>query len=168
MGIAIFPMLQITQRAEVAAYEAKFRAVAIQTMRGLIAHITRTAKPGSSGAGDLTELSEEEGYDERFAYEIIRYEWRVEAVDLSRDVTTGSDEQDDEFRDEEEEEIRAADEDATIDNRFRARYLRISVTWEFVEDEAEELVVETYLPPLPKDESALGRDDLIPPNDGEG
>jgi len=172
VAIAVFPMLQLIEESQHSAFEAKFSNIACSRVRALISQITREVPPGTEGAGDLSEFSTDEGFDERFSFANVQYEWEVQSADLSADLAPSSEEDDPEGgsgaegRNEDEDLIKEAEEDEKIDDRFRSRYVRITVTYHRPGSEPEEaFVVETYLPPLPKkDDNGLGsRSDNVAP-----
>ncbi|MSR48158.1 MAG: prepilin-type N-terminal cleavage/methylation domain-containing protein [Planctomycetes bacterium] len=174
VALAVFPMLLLVERAEKDSFDAKFATLCSGRMRSLLAELQRTAKPGSSGAGDFSSMTEEEGFDERFAFADIRYEWQCQSMDLSVDVAPKADESDAEKKERQsrDEKKRQKDEeeeaDAAIDARFRVRYFKVVCTYKLEDGEERELIVETYAPPLPTDEELKkenGRD-VVPPNGG--
>jgi prepilin-type N-terminal cleavage/methylation domain-containing protein len=178
VAIAVFPALQIVEEAQRDVYEAKFELLCAGRMRSLLAEITRTAKPGENGNGDFGSMSEDEGFDERFAFANIKYEWQCRSADLSLDVIPGADLSDEEKQEQADRRARqekldeAKQDDEGIDDRFRARYLRVSCKYRLGTDEEErELVVETYVPPLPtEDQLTTGADGrtYVKPNKGSG
>ena len=177
VALAVFPLLQIIAEAEKDTFDAKFATLCSGRMRSLLSEITRTAKPGTSGGGDFGSMSDEEGFDERFAYANIRYEWRCQAVDLSLDILPAADLSDEE-KDEQEDRKRRQEEakegeeaDKGIDERFRARYVRMVCTYNLEDGEEREIILETYVPPIPTSdqlkEGADGRT-FVRPNTGSG
>ncbi len=176
VALAIFPMLLLVERAEKDTFDAKFATLCAGRMRSLLSELSRSAKPGSSGAGDFSTMTDEEGFDERFAFADIRYEWQCASIDLSMDVApiAGESEEDKEDRksQQEEREKRKEDEeeDAAIDTRFRVRYMKLTCTYKLEDGEERNFVLETYAPPLPTAEELKrenGRD-VVPPNKGKG
>ena len=167
MAIAVFPLLQITQEAQRAAFDAKFTSLACSRIRALLSDLTATARPGDTGQGDFSSLGEEQGYDARFAFTEILYEWEVSSLDLSFDVAPDirSDEEEQSEIDQREEQKEEMREDQDVDDRFRARHARIVVYYQYDSGVERELIVETYLPPLPKAEGNAPLDS-IPPNRG--
>jgi prepilin-type N-terminal cleavage/methylation domain-containing protein len=177
VALVVFPMLQVLAEAQKQVYDAKFATLCEGRVRSLIAEKTRTAKPGESGSGDFTSMTTEEGFDERFAYANIRYEWQCQSVDLSTDVTPAADltdeqkkEQDDKKKKQDEQKDSEA-ADAAIDARYRARYFHVLCTYNLEDGTERQIVVETYAPPLPTAEElktdSSGRT-YVPPNDGSG
>lgn len=173
VAIAVFPMLEINQRAEAAAFDAKFTSLACSKIRSLLSEITATGAPGDRNEGDLTSLTAEEGFDSRFAFTTIYYEWSVESVDLSSDILPDDPaereklEQEGLRAEEERDPLKDPEEDAQIDDRFRARYVRIAMYYDLDNGERKEIRVETFLPPLPREgEEGFQPGDLIPPNQG--
>jgi prepilin-type N-terminal cleavage/methylation domain-containing protein len=176
VALAVFPMLLSIEEAEKNVYDAKFASLCTGRMRSLLAELTRSAKPGQSGAGDFSTMTEEEGFDARFDFANLRYEWQCQSLDLSTDVAPVSGESDEEREErleksrqekkEEQEELEEQDE--AIDARFRVRYLRLTCTYKLEDGEERELVVETYVPPLPTQEQLKrehGRE-VVAPNNG--
>ncbi len=177
VAIAVFPALQVVEEAQRDTYEAKFTLLCAGRMRSLLSEITRTAKPGEKENGDFSSMSQEEGFDERSAYANIRYEWQCQAADLSLDVIPAADLTDDEKKEQQDRKAReeslkdAAEEDAAIDERYRARYVRILLKYRLDGDEDEQMVLETYVPPLPsEDKLKKGTDGrtYVAPNKGTG
>lgn len=169
VAIAVFPMLQLVAESERSAFDAKFTSIACNQIRTLVSRLAADAPPGTDGSGDLSQfVDDEQGFEQRFAFEDIVYEWEVQALDLSADVAVRGqdDEEEDLFADEEEELLRSEEEDQEIDDRYRARYVRVTVRYLMEEGEERELVFETYLPPLPKKEPIGGASDAVPPNTG--
>ena len=177
VAIAVFPALQLVNEAQKDTHDAKFSTLCASRMRSLLSEITRTAKPGMSGSGDFSSMSEEEGFDERFAYSNIRYEWQCQSTDLSLDVIPAADLSEDEKEDQasrkkKQEELKEAEEEDTgIDDRFRARYVRMTCTYNLEGGEEKILVVETYVPALPT-QNQLKKDEhgrtFVDPNKGTG
>jgi len=176
VALSIFPLLLSVQNAEEDVYDAKFANLCTGRVRSLLAELTRGAKPGTSGAGDFSTMTSEEGFDQRFDYADIRYEWQCASVDLSVDVAPVAGESDEErkerqekSRDEKKDEREELDEqDAAIDARFRVRYLKVTCTYKLGDGEERRLVVETYVPPMPTQEQLKkenGRE-VVPPNKG--
>lgn len=162
VSIAVFPLLLISAQAEVAAFDAKFTEISCSQIRAMLSQILQNAQPGDTAEGDFSELPDDEGFDERFAYENIRYEWEVEAIDLSEDLIPGEDEEEDGSSPSDGAEV----DEEQIDDRFRARYVKITVWYALESGEEQEFVVESILPPLPR-ETPLGVSaDLVPPNNG--
>jgi prepilin-type N-terminal cleavage/methylation domain-containing protein len=177
VAIAVFPALQLVNEAQKDTHDAKFSALCSGRMRSLLSEITRSAKPGQNGSGDFSSMSDEEGFDQRFAYANIKYEWQCQSADLSLDVTPAADlsrrregEQNNRKK-KQEQEKEAEDQDAGIDGRFRARYVRMTCTYNLEDGEEKIMVVETYLPPLPtQDQLKKDKDGrtFIDPNKGTG
>lgn len=176
VAAAVFPLLLSIENAEKDVYDAKFANLCTGRVRSLLAELTRGAKPGTSGAGDFSTMTSEEGFDLRFQFSDIRYEWQCASVDLSVDVApvAGESEEDrkerqEKSRDEKKDEREEQDEqDAAIDARFRVRYLKVTCTYKLEDGEEERIVVETYVPPLPTQEQLKkenGRE-VVPPNKG--
>jgi prepilin-type N-terminal cleavage/methylation domain-containing protein len=174
VGIAIFPAMQVLELAHQDTFDAKFATLCTGRIRSLLAEITRVAKPGEHGNGDFSSMTDEEGYDERFAFANIRYEWQCKPLDLSLDITpdaelTEEERKEQETRKERLEEAKEADEG--VDAKYRARYVRVTCTWIMQDGEEREIIVESYLPPLPTkeqlEEGADGRT-YVQPNTGEG
>lgn len=176
VALSIFPLLLSVENAEEFTYDAKFANLCTGRVRSLLAELTRSAKPGTSGAGDFSTMTTEEGFDLRFDFADIRYEWQCASVDLSVDVAPVAGESDEEreereqqSRDEKNEEREEQEEqDEAIDARFRVRYLKITCTYKLGDGEERRLVVETYAPPLPTQEQLKkenGRE-VVPPNKG--
>lgn len=177
VAIAVFPMLQLVQEAEKDTFDAKFATLCTGRVRSLLSEITRTAKPGTSEQGDFSSMSDEQGFDQRFAFANIRYEWRCQSADLSLDVIPSADLTDEEKKDQEERKKRQDDSketeeaDTGIDDRFRSRYVRVVCTYNLEDGEEKQIVVETYVPPLPTaDQLKQGSDGrtYVKPNDGSG
>ncbi len=175
VAIAVFPMLQIVGEAQKDTYDSKFATLCAGRMRSLLAEITRSAKPGSNSSGDFSTMTDEEGYDSRFAYADIRFEWQCQSIDLSLDVTPAADLSEDKKKErqerdkKQEEKKEAEDEDAAIETRYRARYVKISCTYRLEDNEERVLLIETYVPPLPTaDQLKKGKNgrDEVPPNNG--
>ena len=177
VALSIFPLLLSVENAEEDIYDAKFANLCTGRMRSLLAELTRGAKPGSSGAGDFSTMTTEEGFDLRFDFADIRYEWQCASVDLSIDVAPVAGESDEDREERlkqnqnEKEEAReeAEEEDAAIDTRFRVRYLKVTCTYKLSGDvEPRSIVVETYVPPLPTKEQLKEADgrEVVPPNQG--
>jgi len=176
VALSIFPLLLSVENAEEDIYDAKFANLCTGRVRSLLAELTRSAKPGQSGAGDFSTMTSEEGFDLRFDFADIRYEWQCSSIDLSVDVApvAGESEEDrkerqEKSRDEKKDERDELDEqDAAIDARFRVRYLNVICTYKLGDGEERRLVVETYVPPLPTKEQLQkenGRE-VVPPNKG--
>jgi prepilin-type N-terminal cleavage/methylation domain-containing protein len=174
VALTVFPLLLVVEQAERNTFDAKFATLCSGRVRSLLAELQREAKPGTNGAGDFSTMTEEEGFDERFAFADIRYEWLCQSMDLSTDVAPKADETEDEARErksreekkEKAEQEREADE--AIDARFRVRYLKVTCFYKLEDGEERELVVETYAPPLPTEEQLkmeTGRE-VVPPNKG--
>lgn len=176
MAFVVFPCLQVIRESEKNSFDAKFSELCVGKMRSLLSEIARTQKPGQSGSGDFSTMSREEGGDDRHAFANIRYEWQCQAVDLSLDITPEGEQTDAEKdaektkRDKQDEAQKAEDADAAIDERFRARYVRMSCTYLLDSGEERQIIVETYIPPLPNANSAQANagGDLVPPNQGTG
>jgi len=177
VAIAVFPALQMVQEAQKDTFDAKFATLCHSRMRSRVSEITRTAKPGATGSGDFSSMSDEEGFDKRFAFANIRYEWSCQSNDLSLDVIPASDLSDEEKKEQEDRKKRQDEEkeneeaDAAIDERFRARYIRMVCTYNLEDGEEKELVVESYVPALPTaDQLKKGADGrtFIDPNKGAG
>jgi prepilin-type N-terminal cleavage/methylation domain-containing protein len=177
VAIAVFPALQMVQEAQKDTYDTKFATLCQTRMRSLLSEITRTAKPGSNGSGDFSSMTTEEGFDDRFAFANIKYEWTCQSNDLSLDVIPASDMTDDEKKAEEDRKKQQDDgkedeeADAGIDERFRARYVRMVCTYNLQDGEEKQIVVETYVPPLPTaDQLKKGADGrtFVEPNKGAG
>ena len=177
IAIVVFPALQLVAEAEKDTYDAKFATMCAGRMRSLLAEITRVRKPGETGFGDFDSMSEEEGRDSRFAYTNVKYEWQCQSTDLSLDVLPAADLSDDEKKDQEErkkkqEEQKETEEaDAAVDERFRARYVRIVCTYPLQDGEEKQIVLESYVPALPTpDQLKKGTDGrtYVKPNDGSG
>lgn len=177
VAIAVFPALQWIEEAQRDTYEAKFTLLCSGRMRSLLSEITRKAKPGEKESGDFSSMSQEEGFDERSAYANIRYEWQCQAADLSLDVIPAADLTDDEKKQQQDRKAKeeslkdAAEEDAAIDERYRARYVRILLKYRLDGDEDEQMVLETYVPALPtEDKLKKGTDGrtYVEPNKGNG
>lgn len=176
VALAIFPLLLSVENAEEFVYDAKFAHLCTGRTRSLLAELTRAAKPGQSGAGDFSTMTSEEGFDQRFDFADIRYEWQCVSVDLSVDVAPVAGETDEEreerqekSRDEKEEEREeVTEQDEAIDARFRVRYLKVTCTYKLGDGEERRLVVETYAPPLPTQEQLKRENDreVVPPNKG--
>ena len=176
VAIAIFPLLQIVQEAQKDVYDAKFAELCSGRVRSLLAELTRTAKPGSSGNGDFTSMTDEEGFDDRFAFADIRYEWHCQSIDLSLDVTPSSDMTDDQKKASEdkkkqrEKEKESEEADAAIDARYRARYFKVLCTYHLEDGEEREISVETYAPSLPTAEEIAKKESGrtgVAPNNGK-
>jgi prepilin-type N-terminal cleavage/methylation domain-containing protein len=177
VALVVFPALQIVQEAQKDTFDAKLATLCVGKMRSLLSEITRTAKAGTSSEGDLSTLSDEEGFDKRFAFSNVRYEWQCRSADLSLDLLPDSELTEDEKKDEEERKRRQEDAgesdslDQDIDERFRARYVRIACTYLLESGEEKQIVVETYVPPLPSEDKlkkgADGRT-YVEPNSGGG
>ena len=175
VAIAVFPALQIVQEAQKDTFDAKFATLCAGKMRSILSDITHTAKPGTNEQGDFSSLPTEQGGDERFSFANIRYEWQCQAVDLSLDVLPSSDLSEDEQdaqedrKKKQEEQKEAEEEDAAVDARYRARYVRIICTYKLEDGEEKQIILETYVPPLPTEaELKKGKDgrDFVPPNKG--
>jgi prepilin-type N-terminal cleavage/methylation domain-containing protein len=176
VALSIFPLLLSVENAEEDIYDAKFANLCTGRMRSLLAELTRGAKPGTSGAGDFSTMTSEEGFDRRFEFADIRYEWQCASVDLSVDVApvAGESDEDREERlaqdrnEKEEEREEAKEQDEAIDARFRVRYLKVVCTYKLGDGEERRLVVETYAPPLPTQEQLKEANDreVVPPNKG--
>ncbi len=174
VALTVFPLLLVVEQAERNTYDAKFATLCAGRVKSLLAELRREAKPGTNGAGDFSSMTEEEGFDERFDFADIRYEWVCQSMDLSTDVAPKADETEDEARERksrEEKKDEAEDErdaDEAIDARFRVRYLKVTCYYKLEDGEERELVVETYAPPLPTQEQLKmenGRE-VVPPNKG--
>ncbi len=176
MALAVFPCLTVIREAEKNSFDAKFSELCVGRMRSLLSEIARTQKPGQTGSGDFSTMSREEGGDDRLAYASIRYEWQCQAVDLSLDITPEGEQTDAEKdaektkKEKQDEAQKAEDADAAIDERFRARYVKISCTYHLDNGEERQIIVETYIPPLPNPNSkqAGNAGDSVPPNQGTG
>jgi prepilin-type N-terminal cleavage/methylation domain-containing protein len=174
MALAVFPCLTVIREAEKNSFDAKFSELCVGKMRSLLSEIARTQKPGQSGSGDFSTMSREEGGDDRQAYANIRYEWQCTAVDLSLDITPANEMTDAEKdaekskKDKQDEAQKAEDADAAIDERFRARYVRMSCTYHLDNGEERQIIVETYIPPLPSPNQTTPNGDTVPPNQGTG
>lgn len=174
VALAIFPMLLLVERAERDSFDAKFATLCTGRVRSLLAELQRSAKPGTSGAGDFSTMTDEEGFDERFAFADIRYEWQCQSMDLSVDVAPKADESEEEAKErksreeKKREEQEQEDADAAIDTRFRVRYFKVTCTYKLDDAEERELIVETYAPPLPTDDELKKENsrEVIPPNKG--
>jgi prepilin-type N-terminal cleavage/methylation domain-containing protein len=177
MAIAVFPSLEIIREAEKNSFDAKYAELCTSKMRSILAWIVRTQKPGTNEQGDFANLSADAGGDDRSAYANIKYEWRCDAVDLSLDITPAAD-QTQADKDAEEQKRKNQDEaqkdaekaDSTIDERFRARYIRMVCTYVLDSGEERKIIVETYVPAFPSadknQEASNGSTDLVPPNGG--
>ena len=171
VALAVFPMLLLVERAEKDTFDAKFATLCSGRMRSLLSELQRSAKPGSSGAGDFSTMTDEEGFDSRFAFADLRYEWTCQSIDLSVDVAPisgESDEEREERKSKQEEREEQEEEDAAIDTRFRVRYFKLTCTYKLEDGEERNLILETYAPPLPTAEQLKrenGRD-VVPPNKG--
>jgi prepilin-type N-terminal cleavage/methylation domain-containing protein len=174
MALAVFPCLTVIREAEKNSFDAKFSELCVGKMRSLLSEIARTQKPGQSGSGDFSTMSREEGGDDRHAYANIRYEWQCTAVDLSLDITPAGEQTDAEKdaektkKEKQDEAQKAEDADAAIDERFRARYVRMSCTYHLDNGEERQIIVETYIPPLPSPNQTAANGDTVPPNQGTG
>jgi len=176
MALAVFPCLTVIREAEKNSFDAKFSELCVGRMRSLLSEIARTQKPGQTGSGDFSTMSREEGGDDRLAYASIRYEWQCQAVDLSLDITPEGEQTDAEKdaektkKEKQDEAQKAEDADAAIDERFRARYVKISCTYHLDNGEERQIIVETYIPPFPNPNSkqAGNAGDSVPPNQGTG
>lgn len=177
IAIAVFPSLEIIREAEKNSFDAKYAELCTSKLRSLLSEITRTQKPGTTGGGDLSTMTTEEGGgDDRTAYANIKYEWTCSSVDLSLDITPAADQTDEEkdqqkTKREKLDEAKKSDEaDAAIDDRFRARYVRMVCNYKLENGEERQIIVETYIPPFPSadKDKANGQDDLVPPNGGSG
>jgi hypothetical protein len=71
-------------------------------------------------------------------------------------------------KEKQDEAQKAEDADAGIDERFRARYVRMSCTYHLDNGEERQIIVETYIPPLPSPNQTAANGDTIPPNQGTG
>lgn len=174
VALAVFPMLLLVERAEKDTFDAKFATLCTGRMRSLLSELQRSAKPGSSGAGDFSTMTDEEGFDARFAFADLRYEWTCQSIDLSVDVAPIAGESDEEReerksrQEEREEQEKREEEDEAIDTRFRVRYFKLTCTYKLEDGEERNLILETYAPPLPTAEQLKqenGRD-VVPPNKG--
>jgi prepilin-type N-terminal cleavage/methylation domain-containing protein len=175
MAIAIFPSLEIIREAEKNSFDAKFAELCAGKARSLLSEITRAYKPGNTGQDDLSSLSKEEGGDDRNSYANIRYEWQCSAVDLSLDVAPASDltdaDKDAATKKREQQDKAQSDEaaDAAIDERFRARYVRMVFTYKLDSGEERQIILETYVPPFPNEnKNPDGSDNNVQPNQGTG
>jgi len=176
MALAVFPCLQVIREAEKNSFDAKFSELCVGKMRSLLSEIARTQKPGQTGSGDFSTMSREEGGDDRLAFANIRYEWLCQAVDLSLDITPAGEQTDAEKdaektkKEKQDEAQKAEDADAAIDERFRARYVRMTCTYHLDNGEERQIIVETYIPPLPNPNSQQAGNgaDSVPPNNGTG
>lgn len=163
VSITVFPLLQISQESQAAAFDAKFSEVATSRIRSMLSHITAHAHPGDTAEGNFSSMSEEEGFVDEFSYDSIRYEWEVEAMDLSLDLLPEEDDEEADPYGTDSDDV----EDDEIDDRFRARWVKITVFYLREDGQERELTVETFLPPLPKDDTGyFNPDDLVPPNNG--
>jgi prepilin-type N-terminal cleavage/methylation domain-containing protein len=177
VSLLVFPALQLVQEAQRDIFEARIELLCAGRMRSLLSEITRARKPGESGDGDFSSMTDEEGFDERFAYANVRYEWQCKSNDLSLDVVPAADMTDEEKQAQEDRKAAqdkvedATKEDEGVDERFRSRYIRMICTYRLAEDEERRIVIETYVPPLPTEDSlkkgADGRT-YVQPNTGSG
>lgn len=175
MAIAIFPSLTIIREAEKNSFDAKFAELCAGKARSLLSEITRSVKPGNNGQGDLSSLSKDEGGDDRNSYTNIRWEYQCSAVDLSLDVAPAADltdaDKDAATKKREQQDKAQSDEaaDAAIDERFRARYVRMVFTYKLDSGEERQIILETYVPPFPN-ENAITDDsgNNVQPNQGSG
>lgn len=166
VALAVFPCLQITQSAEELAFNAKFTSLACNRIRALLSDISAVGKPGDYGEGDLTDLSDEQGFDERFAYATVGYEWRVEEIDLRKESSPNDAEEDDGFGSDDSggddlDSLGGGEED----DKMMVRYVRISIFYQTASGEEQDVTVETYLPALPK-KGKYQIPDAVPPNRG--
>jgi prepilin-type N-terminal cleavage/methylation domain-containing protein len=176
MAIAVFPSLEIIREAEKNSFDAKFAELCASKARSLLSDITRTQKPGLSGSGDLSTLSKDQGGDDRNSFANIRFEWQCSAVDLSLDVSPAADlsdaDKDAATKKRENQDKAQKDEaaDAAIDERFRARYVRMVFTYNLNSGEERQIILETYVPPFPNEDANkdANGNDLVPPNNGSG
>src|SRR5262249_44554574 len=60
--------------------------------------------------------------------------------------------------------------DAAIDERYRARYVRMMFTYKLDNGEERQIILETYVPPFPSDnpDANANGSDSVPPNNGTG
>ena len=168
------------------AIDAKLSRTCRNHIQRLFSEAAFDLEPGARRSGDLTD------YD----YPQIRYEVECTAIDLSTELeeasdrNDGQDREDDWTRDDsmfdriddrldnqEEESLfyDPEDEEMQIPEKYRYRHVRLVLTYHLgadEESEEKEIIVETYLPPLPKiDEGPLdgplgGPPDSVPPNEG--